>query len=45
VREVIEPENLYSKAVKIGEEITELLEIKPMTVFVREIVRPSNVLC
>ncbi len=44
VREVIEPENIDPKAVKIGEEITELLEIKPMTIFVREIVRPKYAL-
>ena len=44
VREVIEPENIDPKAVKIVEEITELLEIKPMTIFVREIVRPKYAL-
>lgn len=44
VKEVIEPENIDPKAVKIGEEITELLEIKPMTIFVRQIVRPKYAL-
>ncbi len=44
VREVIEPDNVDPKAVKLGEEITELLEIKPMTIFVRQIVRPKYAL-
>ena len=44
VEEVIEPDNLDPKAVKIGEEITELLEIKPLSVFVRRIVRPKYAL-
>lgn len=44
VEEIIEPDNLDPKAVKIGEEITELLEIKPLSVFVRRIVRPKYAL-
>ena len=44
VEEIIEPENLDSNWVKIGEEVTELLEIKPLTVFVRRIVRPKYAL-
>jgi len=44
VEEIIEPENIDSNAVKIGEEITELLEIKPLSVFVRRIVRPKYAL-
>lgn len=41
VEEIIEPKNIPEGAVKIGEEVTELLEIKPLTVFVRRIVRPK----
>jgi len=44
VEEIIEPENLDPSWVKIGEEVTELLEIKPLTVFVRRIVRPKYAL-
>lgn len=44
VEEVIEPDNVDPNAIKIGEEITELLEIKPMTIFVRRIVRPKYAL-
>ena len=44
VEEIIEPENIPEGAVRIGEEVTELLEIKPMTVFVRRIIRPKYVL-
>lgn len=44
VEEIIEPKNIPEGAVKIGEEITELLEIKPLTVFVRRIVRPKYAL-
>jgi transposase len=44
VEEIIEPDNLDPNAVKIGEEITELLEIKPLTIFVRRIVRPKYAL-
>lgn len=41
VEEIIEPENLDPSWVKIGEEVTELLEIKPSVIFVRRIVRPK----
>jgi transposase len=44
VEEIIEPKNIPEGAVKIGEEVTELLEIKPLTVFVRRIVRPKYAL-
>ena len=44
VEEVIEPKNIPVGAVKIGQEVTELLEIKPLTVFVRRIVRPKYAL-
>jgi transposase len=41
---VIEPENLPEGAVKIGEEVTEVLEITPRTVYVKQIIRPKYVL-
>ena len=41
IEEIIEPKKIPQGAVKIGEEVTELLEIKPLTVFVRRIVRPK----
>ncbi|CAA0241806.1 IS66 family transposase [Tenacibaculum maritimum] len=44
VEEVIEPENLVVGSVKIGEEITELLEYTPSKVYVRKIVRPKYAL-
>ena len=44
VEEIIYPKNLNPSWVKIGEEVTELLEIKPLTVFVRRIVRPKYAL-
>ena len=44
VEEVIEPENLAHGSVKIGEEITELLEYTPSKVYVRKIVRPKYAL-
>ncbi len=44
VEEVIYPENLDPSWVKIGEEVTELLEVKPLTVFVRRIIRPKYAL-
>lgn len=44
VEETIEPEHIEEGAVRIGEEITELLEIKPSTIFVRRIVRPKYAL-
>ena len=44
VEETIEPDNIEEGWVKIGEEITELLEVTPSTVFVRKIVRPKYAL-
>lgn len=44
IEETIQPKNLDSSWKKIGEEVTELLEIKPLTVFVRRIVRPKYAL-
>lgn len=44
VEEIIEPDNIEPGSKKIGEEITELLEITPMTVFVRRIIRPKYAL-
>ena len=44
VEEVIEPENLEQGSVKIGEEITEVLEYTPSKVYVRKIVRPKYAL-
>ena len=44
IEETVYPENLDPSWVKIGEEVTELLEIKPLTVFVRRIVRPKYAL-
>ncbi len=44
VEEIIEPKHIEEGAVKIGEEVTELLEITPLSVFVRRIVRPKYAL-
>jgi len=44
VVETIEPENLPEGSKKIGEEITEVLEITPAKVYVRQIVRPKYAL-
>jgi len=44
VVEIIEPENLPEGSKKIGEEITEVLEITPAKVYVRQIVRPKYAL-
>jgi transposase len=41
--EVIEPDNIKAGAVKIGEEITEILEYNPARIYVRKIVRPKYV--
>ena len=43
-KEVIEPEGINEDWIRIGEEITEVLEFKPGEVFVRQIVRPKYVL-
>lgn len=41
--EIIEPENLPEDARKIGDNITEVLEYEPATIFVRQIVRPKYI--
>lgn len=41
--EVIEPADLPEGAIKIGENITEVLDYVPATVFVRQIVRPKYI--
>lgn len=41
VEEIIEPESLHQNAVKIGEQITEILEYNPAKLFVRKIIRPK----
>lgn len=41
VEEVIEPKNLHQDAVKVGEQITEVLEYNPAKLFVRKIIRPK----
>ena len=41
--EIIEPENLSPDARKIGEEVTEILEYTPSSIYVRRIVRPKYV--
>lgn len=37
----LEPENLPQGSIRIGEEITEKLEIQPVRVYVRQIIRPK----
>ena len=44
VIEIIEPENLPEGSKKIGEEITEVMEITPARIYVRCIVRPKYAL-
>lgn len=44
IEEIIEPENLQQGSVKIGEEITELLEYTPSKIYVRKIIRPKYAL-
>lgn len=39
--EVIEPENLPEGSKKIGEIITEMLEVEPANIYVRQIIRPK----
>jgi transposase len=39
--EIIEPENVEPGSRKIGEEITEVLEITPSKIYVRKIIRPK----
>ena len=42
--EIIEPEGIDENWVRIGEEVTEVLEYKPGEMFVRRIIRPKYVL-
>ena len=44
VEETIEPDDLEHGAVKIGEEITEVLEYTPANLFVRKMIRPKYAL-
>ena len=44
VSETIEPENIPAGSKKIGEEITEVMEITPAKIFVRQIIRPKYAL-
>ena len=44
VNEIIEPENLPEGSKKIGEEITEVMEITPARIYVRCIIRPKYAL-
>lgn len=44
IEEIVEPENLQDGAVRIGEEVTELLEYNPGQLFVRKIIRPKYAL-
>lgn len=43
-KEVIEPEGIDENWIRIGEEVTELLEHKPGELFVRQIIRPKYAL-
>ena len=45
VEEIIEPAPLADNAVKIGEQVTEVLEYNPAKLFVRKIVRPKYAIC
>ncbi|HNX08126.1 MAG TPA: IS66 family transposase [Bacteroidales bacterium] len=42
--EVIEPKNLPEGSKKIGEIITELLEVEPANIYVRQIIRPKYII-
>jgi len=44
IEEIIEPDNVVVGSVKIGEEITEVLEYTPSKVYVRKIIRPKYAL-
>jgi len=44
IAEIIEPENLPEGSKKIGEVITEVLEITPAQIYVRQIIRPKYAL-
>lgn len=43
-QEIIEPEGIDDNYIRIGEEITEVLEIKPGELYVRQIIRPKYAL-
>ena len=43
-KEIIEPEGIDDNYIRIGEEITEVLEIKPGELYVRQIIRPKYAL-
>ncbi|OFY50424.1 MAG: hypothetical protein A2W85_10320 [Bacteroidetes bacterium GWF2_41_31] len=43
-QEIIEPEGIDENYIRIGEEVTEVLEIKPGELYVRQIIRPKYVL-
>jgi len=43
-QEIIEPEGIDENWVRIGEEITEVLELKPGELYVRQIIRPKYAL-
>ncbi|MBV5343329.1 IS66 family transposase zinc-finger binding domain-containing protein, partial [bacterium] len=44
ITETIEPENIPEGSKKMGEEVTEVMEIKPAKIYVRRIVRPKYAL-
>ena len=44
VEEILEPAHITHGSIKIGEEITELLEYRPSKVYVRKIIRPKYAL-
>ncbi|WP_233194618.1 IS66 family transposase [Aquimarina sp. I32.4] len=44
IEETIEPDDILPGSKKIGEEITEVLEYNPSSIFVRRIVRPKYIL-
>ena len=44
IEETIEPDDILSGSKKIGEEITEVLEYNPSSIFVRRIIRPKYIL-
>lgn len=43
IEEIIEPDNKQDNFKKIGEHITEILEVKPAEIYVRRIIRPKYV--
>ncbi|MEI7502401.1 MAG: IS66 family transposase [Paludibacter sp.] len=44
VTEIIEPENIPEGSKKMGEEVTEVMELTPASIYVRRIVRPKYAL-